>query len=58
MWWESLIFMVVFVALVLILGPEWWSSSLGTLKEKKGTQEKPSSGKPGPDTSGPEKPKE
>jgi hypothetical protein len=34
MLWESLVGIVVFTTLVLILGPEWWSSSLGTLKEK------------------------
>ncbi|WP_199243263.1 hypothetical protein [Vitiosangium sp. GDMCC 1.1324] len=34
MLWESLIGIVVFTALVLWLGPEWWSSSLGTLKDK------------------------
>ncbi|MFL5359285.1 hypothetical protein [Archangium sp.] len=34
MLWESLIGIVVFIVLVLLLGPEWWSSSLGTLKDK------------------------
>lgn len=34
MLWESLIGIVVFTVLVLLLGPEWWSSSLGTLREK------------------------
>jgi hypothetical protein len=34
MLWESLIGIVVFTVLVLLLGPEWWSSSLGTLKDK------------------------
>jgi hypothetical protein len=35
MLWESVVGIVVFTVLVLILGPEWWSSSLGTLREKK-----------------------
>lgn len=34
MLWESLIGIVVFTALVLLLGPEWWSSSRGTLRDK------------------------
>jgi hypothetical protein len=34
MLWESLIGIVVFTVLVLLLGPEWWSSSRGTLKDK------------------------
>jgi hypothetical protein len=34
MLWESLVGIVVFVGLVLLLGPEWWSSSRGVLKEK------------------------
>lgn len=39
--WESLIGIVVFTVLVLILGPEWWSSSLGTLKDKEKKKEPP-----------------
>lgn len=35
MLWESVVGFVVFAALVLFLGPEWWSSSLGALKEQK-----------------------
>jgi hypothetical protein len=34
MLWESLIGITVFIVLVLLLGPEWWSSSRGTLKDK------------------------
>ena len=45
MLWTSLIGLVVFMALVLVLGPEWWSSSRGILKEqerkKKETESKP-----------------
>jgi hypothetical protein len=35
MLWESVVGFVVFSVLVLFLGPEWWSSSLGALKEQK-----------------------
>jgi type II secretory pathway pseudopilin PulG len=34
MLWESLIGIVVFSVLVLFAAPEWWSSSMGALKEK------------------------
>lgn len=34
MLWESMIGITVFIVLVLLLGPEWWSSSRGTLKDK------------------------
>lgn len=36
----SLVGMVLFGGLFLVLCPEWWSTSLGTLKEKK-PEEKP-----------------
>lgn len=32
---ESVVGMVLFGGLFLVLCPEWWSNSLGTLKEKK-----------------------
>ncbi len=34
MLWESVIGIVVFSILVLFIAPEWWSSSMGTLKER------------------------
>jgi type II secretory pathway pseudopilin PulG len=36
--WESIIGLVVFSILVLFAAPEWWSSSLGALKEKERKQ--------------------
>ncbi len=42
----SLIGLVVFGGLFLLLCPEWWSTSLGTLKEEKPTEEKPTEKKP------------
>ena len=38
----SVLGMLVFGGLFILLGPEWWSSSMGTLKEKK----KPGAGTP------------
>jgi hypothetical protein len=40
--WVSLIGMVVFGGLFLVLCPEWWSTSLGTLKEKQPVAGEPS----------------
>ncbi|WNG52128.1 hypothetical protein F0U60_54510 [Archangium minus] len=37
----SLMGLVAFGGLFLLLCPEWWSTSLGTLKEKKPTEDKP-----------------
>ncbi|HEX8439046.1 hypothetical protein [Archangium sp.] len=38
MLWESIIGIVVFSILVLFAAPEWWSSSMGALKEKERKQ--------------------
>jgi hypothetical protein len=38
MLWESIIGIVVFSVLVLFAAPEWWSSSMGALKEKERKQ--------------------
>lgn len=38
MLWTALIGLVVFMAVALLLGPEWWSSSRGILKEQKRKQ--------------------
>ncbi|WP_324965673.1 hypothetical protein [Archangium sp.] len=46
MLWESVIGIVVFTALVLWFGPEWWSSSLGTLKEQERKKKKEQEGAP------------
>ena len=37
----SLVGMVLFGGLFMLLCPEWWSNSLGTIKEKKPAQQKP-----------------
>ncbi len=39
----SLVGVLAFGGVFLLLGPEWWSSSLGTLKNKKkpGEEERP-----------------
>ena len=37
----SLVGMVLFGGLFLLLCPEWWSNSLGTIKEKKPVEKKP-----------------
>ncbi|QRK11155.1 hypothetical protein JQX13_14410 [Archangium violaceum] len=42
----SLIGLVVFGGLFLLLCPEWWSTSLGTLKEKKPAGDKPAAKTP------------
>ncbi|MCY1077862.1 hypothetical protein [Archangium lansingense] len=34
----SLVGMLVFGGLFLVLCPEWWSTSLGTIKEKKSSE--------------------
>jgi len=40
----SVVGFVVFGGLFLFLCPEWWSNSLGIIKEKKQTEKKPSAG--------------
>jgi hypothetical protein len=37
----SLVGVLAFGGVFLLLGPEWWSSSLGTLKKKPGEDEPP-----------------
>jgi hypothetical protein len=37
----SLVGMVLFGGLFLVLCPEWWSNSLGTLKDKQPVEKKP-----------------
>ena len=42
----SLVGMVLFGGLFLVLCPEWWSTSLGTLKEKKSAEKPQETGNP------------
>lgn len=42
--WISLIGILLFGGAFLLLCPEWWSSSLGTLKDKKPEEKKPPEG--------------
>jgi hypothetical protein len=49
----SLVGMLAFGGLFLLLCPEWWSTSLGTLKEEKPPEKKKDSGGEGPGRSGP-----
>jgi hypothetical protein len=47
----SVVGMVVFGGLFILLCPEWWSSSMGTLKDKKPTGKTSGDGNPqGPKT--------
>jgi hypothetical protein len=39
--WELVLGGVVFATLFLLLCPEWWSTSLGILKEKKSREKHP-----------------
>jgi hypothetical protein len=40
----SVVGMVVFGGLFLVLCPEWWSTSMGTLKEKKAKEKQQATG--------------